>query len=84
MNTDPNLDSCSGDLVFSENSGSGSRSRIFAIGGSHVMRIVGRLAECSVDVVYLAKPGWILNALTANECKQKLHTANILQSDNFN
>jgi hypothetical protein len=47
----------SGDFVFCENTGTGTR--IIAIGASHVTRIIGGLADCGLDVINLAKPGWV-------------------------
>jgi hypothetical protein len=57
VNTFPHLDRCSGDHVFCDKVGTGTGMRIFAFGASHVTRIVGRLAECGLDIVNLAKPG---------------------------
>jgi hypothetical protein len=67
VNTEPHLDRCSGDLVFSNENDTGKNPRLFAIGASHVARIVGGLAECGLDIVNLAKPGWTLNDTSAAE-----------------
>jgi lysophospholipase L1-like esterase len=81
VNTNPYLECCSGDQVFSGTAGSGSgETRIFAIGASHVTRIIGGLAECGLNV-NLARPGWILNELTANDLKKKLASYNIGPAD---
>jgi hypothetical protein len=76
VNTEPHLDRCSGDLVFSNEGATGKNSRLFAIGASHVTRIVGGLAECGLDIVNLAKPGWTLNENSAAEIKKKLQNLN--------
>jgi hypothetical protein len=82
VNTFPHLDRCSGDHVFCDKVGTGTGMRIFAI-ASHVTRIVGGLAECGLDVVNLAKPGWVLNENTASELKNKLWNMNTGPEDIF-
>jgi hypothetical protein len=41
VNTEPHLDRCSGDHVFSDDTDTVNNPRLFAIGASHVTRIVG-------------------------------------------
>jgi hypothetical protein len=67
--------------VFCENTGTGTGTRIIAIGASHVTRIIGGLAECGLDVINLAKPGWIMNDNTAAEVKSKLRNLNVTAAD---
>jgi hypothetical protein len=83
VNTFPHLDRCSGDHMFCDKVGTGTGMRIFAIGASHVTRIVGGLAECGLDVVNLAKPGWVLDDNTASELKNKLRNMNPGPEDIF-
>jgi hypothetical protein len=75
----PNLDRCSGDAVFIDNADVGGR--IFAIGASHITRLVGGLAECGLDVINLAKPGWQVTDGAVNELKSKLKNLNAGKND---
>jgi hypothetical protein len=75
------LDRCSGDLVFSNESDTCKNPRLFAIGASHVTRIVGGLADCGIDIVNLAKPGWTLNDISAVDIKKKLLNLNFCSND---
>jgi hypothetical protein len=59
----------------------GTGTRIFTIGASHVTRIIGGLAECGIDVINLAKPGWTLSENTVTEIKLKLRNMNICQDN---
>jgi hypothetical protein len=78
-NPEPCLNRCSGDNVFSENfAGTG---RIFAIGASHVTRLVGSLADTGTNVVNLAGPGWKLSEQSAVEIVEKLRKNHANQSD---
>jgi hypothetical protein len=79
VNKNPHLDRCSGDFVFCDNTGTGTR--IYAIGASHVTRIIGGLAECGIDVVNLAKPGWFLTDGSASEIRSKLRNMNFSGGD---
>jgi hypothetical protein len=81
VNKNPHLDRCSGDLVFCNDTGTGTGSRIFAIGASHVVRLIGGLAECGIEVVNLAKPGWLLTDGSASEIRSKLRNMNITAAD---
>jgi hypothetical protein len=81
VNKNPHLDRCSSDFVFCDNTGTGTGTRIFAIGASHVTRIIGGLAECGIDVVNLAKPGWSLTDSSASEIRSKLRNMNVTASD---
>jgi hypothetical protein len=75
----PNLDRCSGDTVFcKENS---TNSRVFAIGGSHITRLVGPLAESGVSIVNLAIPGWKLTEDSAQDLRAKLRSYNAHSAD---
>jgi hypothetical protein len=64
------LDRCSGDTVFITQKN--PTSRIFAIGASHITRLVGGLAEHGLNVINLASPGWILTDQSATEIRSKL------------
>jgi hypothetical protein len=55
--------------------------RIFAIGASHITRLVGGLAECGLDVINLAKPGWQVTDGSVNELKSKLKNLNAGKND---
>jgi hypothetical protein len=81
VNVNPHLDRCSGDFVFCENTGIGTGTRIIAIGASHITRIIGGLAGCGLDVINLAKPGWVMNENTAAEVKIKMRNLNVTASD---
>jgi hypothetical protein len=81
VNKNPHLDRCRCDLVFCNNTGTGTGSRIFAIGASHVVRLIGGLAECGIEVVNLAKPGWLLSDGSASEIRSKLRNMNITAAD---
>jgi hypothetical protein len=81
VNKFPHLDRCSGDHVFCDTLSTGNGTRIFTIGASHVTRIIGGLAECGIDVINLAKPGWTLSENTVSELKLKLRNMNICQDD---
>jgi hypothetical protein len=81
VNTEPHLDRCSGDHVFSDDIDTSKNPRLFAIGASHVTRIIGGLAECGLDIVNLAKPGWLLNETSAAEIKKKLLNLNFGSND---
>jgi hypothetical protein len=70
IDCNPSLDRCSGDTVFY--SQKNTAGKIFAIGASHVTRLVGGLAEHGLSVVNLANPGWILTDESANEIQTKL------------
>jgi hypothetical protein len=70
INLSPNLSQCNGDPVFDDSLN--SEARIFVIGASHAVRLVGGLAEKGRDIINLAKPGWKLESATAAEIGQKL------------
>jgi hypothetical protein len=76
----PNLDRCIGDTVFCKVSSNGSR--VFAIGGSHITKLVGSLAESRISVVNLASPGWKLSEHAAQDLRLKLRNYNA-NSNNF-
>jgi hypothetical protein len=58
IDKDPCLLRCSGDQ---KTSGTNSdEGRIVIIGASHTGRMVGGLAECNQQTIYLTKPGWIV------------------------
>jgi hypothetical protein len=75
----PNLDRCSSDTVFCKVNSNGSR--VFAIGGSHITRLVGSLAESGISVVNLASPGWKLSEHAALDLCLKLCNYNANSSD---
>jgi hypothetical protein len=70
VNQSPNLSRCSGDPVFDDPSN--NEARIFVIGASHAVQLVGGLAEKGHNVINLAKPGWKFDDATAGEISQKL------------
>jgi hypothetical protein len=70
INPSPNLSRCNGDPVFDDSFN--PEARIFVIGASHVVRLVGGLAEKGHNIINLAKPGWKLDSVTAAEIGQKL------------
>jgi hypothetical protein len=70
VNLFPNLSPCNGDPVFDDSLN--PEARIFVIGASHAVRLVGGLAEKGHNIVNLAKPGWKLEIETAAEISQKL------------
>jgi hypothetical protein len=70
VNHFPNLSQCNGDPVFDDTSS--LEARIFVIGASHAVRLVGGLAEKGHNVINLAKPCWKLDDVTASEIGQKL------------
>jgi hypothetical protein len=70
IDSNPSLDRCSGDIVFDQQLG--HNSKIFAIGASHMTRLVGGLAEHGLNVVNLANPGWILTEESATDIRLKL------------
>jgi hypothetical protein len=73
IDLEPNLDRCSGDNVFPDHAN--IECRIFAIGASHMTKMVGGLAECSINVINLAKPGWTLDEKTVLDLKNALKKA---------
>jgi hypothetical protein len=75
----PNLDRCSGDTVFCKSNSNGSR--LFAIGGSHITRLVGSLAESGISVVNMANPGWKLSENAAQDLRLKLRNYNANSND---
>jgi hypothetical protein len=75
----PNLDRCSGDTVFCKESN--NTSRVFEIGGSHITRLVGPLAESGVSIVNLASPGWKLTDDSAQDLRLKLRNYNAHSAD---
>jgi hypothetical protein len=79
VDTKPVLDRCRGDAVFGGDDC--VNSRIFAVGGSHITRLVGTLAESGISVINLAKPGWTLTEATALEIKTKLKKYNAGAND---
>jgi hypothetical protein len=66
----PVLDRCSGDLVFAESDP--DQQKIIVIGALHATRLVGGLAEGGLPVINLAKPGWILDSVSAAEIAAKV------------
>jgi hypothetical protein len=70
VNVSPNLSRCNGVPVFDDSLN--PEARIFVIGASHVVRLVGGLAEKGHHIINLAKPGWKLDNATAAEIGQKL------------
>jgi hypothetical protein len=70
VNLFPNLSRCNGDPVFDDSLN--PEARIFVIGASHAVRLVGGLAEKGHNIVNLAKPGWKLEIETAAEISHKL------------
>jgi hypothetical protein len=70
VNLSPNLSRCNGDPVFDDSLN--PEARIFVIGASHAVRLVGGLAEKGHNIINLAKPGWKLESATAAEINQKL------------
>jgi hypothetical protein len=70
VNHSPNLSRCNGDPVFDDSLN--PEARIFVIGASHAVRLVGGLAEKGHNIINLAKPGWKLDSATAAEIGQKL------------
>jgi hypothetical protein len=79
VDKNPVLDRCSGDVVFGGDDC--VNSRVFAVGGSHIARLVGSLAEAGLSVINLAKPGWTLSEVTAQEIKSKLKKYNAGTND---
>jgi hypothetical protein len=79
VNTEPHLDHCSGDNIFSDDIDNGKNPRLFAIGALHVTRIIGGLAECGLDIVNLAKLGWLLNETSAAEIKKNFSISILAQ-----
>jgi hypothetical protein len=55
--------------------------RIFAIGGSHIARLVGGLVCHDCEVITLSKPGWVADPASIAECATKLKTYNLSDSD---
>jgi hypothetical protein len=65
---EPVLARCSvGPASSKKNSG-----RIFAIGASHVSRIVGGLVALDMEIVNLSRPGWTASKDNINDCAAKL------------
>jgi hypothetical protein len=81
IDLEPNLDRCSGDNVFPDHAN--SECRIFAIGASHMTKMVGGLAECGINVINLAKPGWALDEKTVLDLKNTLKKNNPGPADIF-
>jgi hypothetical protein len=73
--------------VLSRSSGSDSADlnigtgRIFAIGGSHIKRLVGGLAGLSLEIIDLAKPGWKADPEPLAELSAKLKKYGLSDSD---
>jgi hypothetical protein len=70
INKYPNLSRCNGAPVFDDDSS--SDARIFVIGASHAVRLVGGLAEKGLNIINLAKAGWKFDDETSCEIGQKL------------
>jgi hypothetical protein len=55
--------------------------RIFAIGGSHVKRMVGGLVNGNHEVINLSKSGWKADPAAVSEITAKLKTYNLCAAD---
>jgi hypothetical protein len=70
INKYPILSRCNGAPVFDDESN--GDARIFVIGASHAVRLVGGLAEKGLNIINLAKPGWKFDDEAACEIGKKL------------
>jgi hypothetical protein len=73
IDLEQNLDRCSGDNVFPDQSN--TECRIFTKGASHITKMVGGLTECGINVANLAKPGWTLDENSVTDLKNALKKA---------
>jgi hypothetical protein len=55
--------------------------RIFAIGGSHIARIVGGLVRHDCEVINLSRPGWVADPTSIVDCESKLRAYNLSDTD---
>jgi hypothetical protein len=66
----PNMDRCSGDQ--NTKSVETDARLTFTIGASHTNRLLGGLVDSNLNIVNLAKAGWILDENSTEEIKNKL------------
>jgi hypothetical protein len=75
----PIMDRCSGDLITKPVET--DARRIFTIGASHTNRLLGGLADSNLNIVNLAKAGWVLDENSAEEIKNKLRIHKVWPED---
>jgi hypothetical protein len=63
-----------------KSSGTGT-GRIFAIGGSHIARLVGGLVCHDYEIINLSRPGWVADPESIAECESKLRAYNLNEDD---
>jgi hypothetical protein len=78
IDENPILDRCSETNDGKQKSGHG---RVFAIGGSHISRIVGGLVSLNCEIINLSWPGWVADLESIVECVNKLQSYKLSDQD---
>jgi hypothetical protein len=80
IDKNPILDRCSEASASKHKNGN---SRIVAIGGSHISRVVGGLVSLNCEIINLSRPGWVADPDSIAECANKLRSYKLSDQDSL-